>query len=182
MYEWLLGVIYSMGKLKEKDVIEYDESIEVERLINKLESYGSLKRDDEISILYSMHMRIAYGGMECDMRMFQQYAHIWFQRFQRKEMEMNKTKVRNVIFTSVKWLELDDWDLSAIDFHCSPKIIEFMQKRFPDIDEMEMKKIIWENASSINMRESKPIYRPDLWMEMKAHLQRTQRYLLDGSF
>ncbi len=182
MYEWILGVIYVIAKMEKKDVIEYDESIYRERLLNQLESYHVLEDDAQISVLYSMHMRVAYGGMECDMRMFEQYAHIWFQRFQRKEMEMNKIKIRNLIFTSIKWLELDDWDLSAIDFHCAPKIIEFMQKRFPDIDEMEMKKIIWENASSINIRVSKPIYRSDVWMEMKTHLQRTQRYLLDGSF
>lgn len=181
MYEWVLGVIYSMAKTERKDVIEYDETIDGERIINKLESYGSLKKEDEISVLYSMHLRIAYGGMECDMRMFQQYAHIWYQRFQREE-EMPKTKIRNILFTSVRWLELDDWDLSAIDFHCAPKIIEFMQKRFPDIDETEMKKIIWENASSINFRAPKSIYRPDLWTDMKSHLQRTQRYLLDSSF
>ena len=180
-----------MAKTDRKDVIEYDESIDGERIISKLESYGSLKKDEEISVLYSMNLRIAYGGMECDMRMFQQYAHIWFQRFQSNSMdlsdptrveEMPKIKIRNILFTSVRWLELEDWDLSAIDFHCAPKIIEFMQKRFPDIDETEMKKIIWENASSINFRTPTSIYRSDLWIDMKSHLQRTQRYLLDSSF
>jgi hypothetical protein len=98
------------------------------------------------------------------------------------DIQMNQTKIRNILFTSVKWLELDDWDISAIDFHCAPKLIEFMLKRFPHIDENEMKRFIWENSSSINFRIIKPIYQPEVWIEIKSHLQRTQKYLLDGSF
>lgn len=185
MYEWILGIILVITKIEHYDSIDFTNDIDSERLIHQLESYGNLKNDSELSILYSMHIRVAYGGMECDMRMFQQYAHKWYQRFQLKEeadLQMNKTKIRNVIFTSVKWLELDEWDVTAIDFHCSPKLIEFMQKKFPDIPENEIKKIIWENASSTNFRISKPIYQPDLWNEIKFHLQRTQKYLLDSSY
>ena len=185
MYEWILGVIYVISKIETYDRIEYIDDIDKDRLIHQLESYNRLKNDSEISILYSMHIRIAYGGMECDMRMFQQYSHKWFQRFEmktEKDIQMNQTKIRNILFTSVKWLELDDWDITAIDFHCAPKLIEFMQKRFPHIDENEMKRLIWENASSINYRIIKPVYQSELWNEIKSHLQRTQKYLLDSSF
>lgn len=183
IYEWLLGIVYLLCKNPIKDTIEYIE-LPNEKITEKIESFHSLS-ENECSILYSMYLRIAYGGMQCDMEMFQQYIERWNDRFRHStegEIRMDQTRIRNISFYSVKTLELDEWDVSAIDFHCNSKLIEFIQKRFPDYSSEELQTLIWKNLSSMNTRQEHSIYQPERWNPIKEHITRTQKYLLDSSF
>ncbi len=189
MYEWLLGLVYVLCKIPNKDIIEYSDLSKEEKIIDLMDQYHSSLKEDQLSILYSMHLRIAYGGMEGDMEMFKQYAHTWYQRFQAENKEeeikitVDRKKIRNINIYSVKALELDEWDLSAIDFHCSTKFIEFIQKRYSEMEEGEIKKMVWINSSSINHRIKHHVgYKTTEWNQMKNHVEKTQKYLLDSSF
>ncbi len=183
MYEWLLGLVYVLCKIERKDVIEYEELDENTKLIDLIESYHTLNTI-QCSILYCMQLRTAYGGMRCDMDMFVQYANRWKKRFEGNEdgIEMERRMIRNVSFYSVQTLELDMWDLSAIDFHCNGKIIEYVLKRYPDYTEEEIKRLIWENSSKINSRVRQEVYDVENWNIIKMHVERTQKYLLESSY
>ncbi len=182
MYEWILGVIYVLCKMEKKDIFEYRDLTQQPKLLYLLDSYNTLE-DQECSLLYSMYLRISYGGLKGDMEMFRQYIDRWNRRFRGDEiMEISKMRVRNVAFFSVKTLELDEWDLSAIDFHCNDKFLEYIKKRYQEVDENEIKKMVWLNSSSINYRVETEIYERELWMTMKTYIQKTQKYLLDSTF
>lgn len=183
MYEWLLGLVYVLCKIPTKDIIQYTDFTKEEKIIDLMDNYHSTLKEDQLSILYSMHLRIAYGGMECDMEMLKQYIHVWYHRFVNKEREVDTTKIRNINIYSVKTLELDEWDLSAIDFHCSTKFVEFIQKRYSDYEESEIRKMVWINSSSINVRVKHHVgYKTTEWDKMKNHVEKTQKYILDSSF
>ena len=189
MYEWILGVIYVLCKIPTKDFVNHHDITEM-KLINRLDTFGqdlknNLLNDSQLSLLYCMYVRIAYGGMNCDMEMFELSADTWYKRFKGEENDgiiINRDRIRCISYMSVKTLELDEWDLSALDFHCCNKLIEFIQKRFPDVDESEIKELIWKNSSRINTRTNYPICNPSLWNQMKNHVEKTQKYLLDSNY
>jgi hypothetical protein len=110
------------------------------------------------------------------------YAHVWKQRFIDKNInkKINTIELRPISI-NVSKLEITDWDLSAIDFHCNTKLLELTSKKY-NIYEAELKKIIWYNSSSINNRvkfSDRKEYNPKVWNEIKDYVKRAQKYLLD---
>jgi hypothetical protein len=202
IYEWILGCVYTCSKIKVKDNLELlednncnsenkSEKLEIkkEHILQKkianidiLNSYYNLD-ENYCSLLYSIHIRIAYGGMECDMNMLRNAIDIWNKRWLNND-EFNKINRDNIrpISIYVKELELSNWDLSSIDYHCNPKFIEYISKKYDDIDVDELKKLIWCNSSCINLRIVHIPYNIKLWNKIKMHVQRTQKYLLDSNY
>ncbi len=182
MYEYILGIIYVLTKISRKDVINYVSEQNRPKTIDLLQLYNDLN-DTECSLLYSMQLRIAYGGMQGDMEMFEQYANVWYNRFKTNSNDkVDNMVVQPISFFSVQSLELDNWDLSAIDFHCQTNFIDLIKKKFPDLEENEIKNLIWYNSSSINTRIPHQIYNPEQWNQIKGHVAKTQKYLLDKSY
>ena len=186
IYEWLLGVVYLLCIINEKDIIdcnsidENNHAIKNSKIIDILNTYSKLN-ENEYSLLYSMHLRIAYGGMKCDLKMLENYAYIWKQRFIEKDVIK---KINNIILKpiciNVSKLEINDWDLSAIDYHCNQRIIGYILKKYDDIDEAELKKLIWYNSSCLNNRIKNIPYNEEKWNEVKKYVEKTQKYLLES--
>ena len=189
MYEWILGLVYVLCKINIKDQITNEEleeynssSFKDMKLVDRLHLFRTLNID-QMSILYSFYLRIAYGGMNCDIQMFEEYSYIWYKRFLNNNIEKNiNTMKLRPISIFVKELNLEDWDLSAIDFHCNSKIIEFIKKKFPEYEDDDIKKLIWYNSSSINRRITNNEYNTSDWNKIKNHVLKTQKYLLDLSY
>jgi hypothetical protein len=182
IYEWLLGVIYLLCTINEKDFVDdiyYNQQIS-KKNIDILNEYTILG-EDECSLLYSIHLRIAYGGMECDMKMLKAFSYCWFDRFKNNTIRFNITPIKPIKIT-VSELKITDWDLSAIDYHCCQKIIELILKKYDDLTENELKKMIWINSSSINTRCSNREYNIEKWNEIKNYISKTQKYLLESSY
>lgn len=194
IYEWLLGIVYMMTV----NITNYDDIFEQEKeedqqqkspVYEILNTYNTLRRD-EMSILYSIHLRIAYGGMPCDIDMLNKYSRKWFMRFTNKDVDIdtninNRTILRIEcvpICIYIKDLTLSEWDISAIDYHCAPKLIELISKKYDEIDETEIKKIIWCHSSAINNRKKSLEYNSKLWLKMKPYIERTQKYLLESGY
>lgn len=171
MYEWILGLIYVLCKISKKD--DYTENT-----YNALDVNFSQK---EFSILYSIEIRAKYGGTENDVLFLQRCKNIWTKRFVKKSMKVNSMKIRPIC-VHMSDMDINDWDLSAIDYHCNNKFIELIAKKFDDIDEEELKKIIWLNSSGINQREKREMYMVEKWSKMKSYVEKTQKYLLDSSY
>lgn len=196
IYEWILGCVYTYSKIPVKDNLELlednncntenksGELYPLQKKMSNIDILNSYYNLDETytSLLYSMHIRIAYGGMECDMNMLRNAINVWHKRWEQIiPVEINKDIVRPISIY-VKELELSNWDLSAIDYHCNPKFIEFISKKYDDIPVDELKKLIWCNSSSINSRITYIPYNIKLWNKIKMHVQKTQKYLLDSYY
>ena len=184
IYEWILGISYVLCKINEKDElnnIDYKDSKCKDNIIEILDKYSSFNTI-EYSLLYSMHLRIAYGGTDEDINMLKKFINLWYNRFLLGTYTLSNIKNRPIsIF--VKELDIIDWDLSAIDYHCNSNILEYVLKKYNylDLDNNELKKIIWINSSSINNRIENKIYNESIWNIIKDYLYKTQKYLLDSS-
>ena len=109
----------------------------------------------------------------------------WEKRF-RNISDMNEKyddRIIRPIQLYVKDLELVHWDVSAIDFHCNHKLIDFIMKKYDDLSEEEIKKMIWYNSSSINKRYKDQMkYNYERWKEMEEYVKKTQKYLLETGY
>jgi hypothetical protein len=90
--------------------------------------------------------------------------------------------VRPIRVVSIIEMKLEDWDLSAIDFHCNSKLLEYINKKYNSIPIDEIKKLIWMNSSRTNTRVNYEIYNEENWNIIKDYLIKTQKYLLDSSY
>jgi hypothetical protein len=186
IYEWLLGVVYLLCIINEKDIIDDEiivannNAIKNNKIIDILNTYNKLNQN-EYSLLYSIHLRIAFGGMRGDLEMLENYAYVWEQRFINKDINKNINNIElRPISINVSKLEITDWDLSAIDYHCNQKIIGYILKKYDDIDESELKKLIWYNSSCLNSRVKNIPYNEEKWDEIKKYVEKTQKYLLES--
>ena len=194
IYDWLFGIIYVLCKIDKKDNITFDDdsvenneslittetSLSITDIIDSYSKYDL--KDNEISLLYSIHIRISYGGMKGDMNFLQKVANTWFKRFKHKSVQINNMVVRPIRVVSIIEMKLEDWDLSAIDFHCNSKLLEYINKKYDTISIDEIKKLIWMNSSRTNTRTKYEIYNEEQWNIIKDYLVKTQKYLLDSSY
>jgi hypothetical protein len=171
MYEWILGVIYVLCKISKKDEYIATSNNYSEREISK----------EELSILYSIEIRWKYGGTEDDILFLQKCKKIWEGRFLKKSVKANSMKIRPIC-VHMSDMDINDWDLSAIDYHCNNKFIELIAKKFDDINKEDLQKMIWLNSSGVNKRERKEIYMEESWNKIKSYVEKTQKYLLDSGY
>ena len=178
IYEWIMGFSYNCCITK-----KLDKTIDIKVNDNLYEFLDRCKdlNVDEYSLIYSLLLRAAYGGKEHDLNMMRDYAFIWFNRFKNKKKRINRMRIKPISIY-VKDLDLECWDLSAIDYHCSPNILDYIIKKYPDYDKNEIKKMIWNNLSSINHRTNNEIYNEDIWNNIKLYIEKSQKYLLETNY
>jgi hypothetical protein len=209
MYEWILGLTYVLSSkidiidrldtLNSEDTFDTKDPLceinETNNIINNndalkktdnykiLDSYNELDDEEQLSLLYCIHIRIAYGGLKNDMKMLKTYSNIWYKRFIEKNELFNVCRYEiKPINISIKELDLGEWDYSAIDYHCEPMLLRLLHKKYDEIELDELHKIIWCNSSSINKRKSNIIYNSKMWIKIKSYLERTQKYLLESGY
>jgi hypothetical protein len=180
IYEYILGIIYVLCKLDNNDIIQKENTDENINIPEILDRYSDLT-ESEYSILYCIHLRIAYGGLEEDMKMLKNYYKIWEERFRNKTKNVEKMLVRPISIY-VKELDIKNWDLSAIDYHCNSNFLNYISKKFDEIDIEELRKIIWYHSSSINCRIKNKEYDLKTWNLIKEYVVKTQKYLLDSNY
>ena len=114
--------------------------------------------------LYSLIIRVSYGGMKCDMQMILSF--LW-SYFQNKDL-INYVKIKPI---KIKFYELVKSDilLESIDFHCCNQLLEFLSKKY-EFNTKQLKDAIWYNSSSINTRETNELdnkFLINIWEEIK---------------
>jgi len=127
--------------------------------------------------------------MHGDTKMLLHMAFILTNRFLNQEsQEWNNNyyvKMRT-ISASVLPLQKSDWVLSAIDFHCFPKMLQWIQET-EEIPEEDLKSIIWHFSSKINNRPfyNNPIpeyqpsdYQKDLWKTIEKQMKSIAKYAI----
>jgi hypothetical protein len=207
IYEWLLGLIYTLTKinsinnlnnlnnlnslnsLNSLNKINYlSEEIKKENksIVQLFNSYNQFSKEVN-SLLYSIHIRISFGGFDGEMIMLKNFAEFVNNNNNNNIHNIN-ININNIIDNThiklikiyVKELEKDELDFTAIDYHCNSNFLEYLTKKYPDIEPEELKKIIWNHSSNINYRISKTSeYNIEKWNKIKDYVEKTQKYLLN---
>ncbi len=182
-YEWILGLIYILCKINVKDDINNLDNINEDNnllVIEKLNNYSSnIYSEEESSFLYSINILMSMVSNKCDLKMLVHYENIWKKRFIEKNTLLNKTDIMPICIY-VKELTLNDWDLSAIDYYCHPKLLDFIIKKYNHLSVDELKMIIWHHSTYINYRTKHVSHDIKNWNMIKGFVERTQKYLLDS--
>jgi hypothetical protein len=186
MYEWIYGVVYTLCHINEinqiselvEDLIKDNSSDKDQTIIQKLNSYNSLDNsldNNMCSLLYSIELRISYGGLTGDIKMMNNFINY----INRINIKINTTKIQ-LILIYVKELNIDEIDCSAIDYHTNSNFLEYISKKYPELEIEELKKIIWNHSSGLNYRISKESeYNLEKWNKIKNYVAQTQKYLLN---
>jgi hypothetical protein len=192
IFEWLLGFVFMTCKTKKKDdetkKIKGMDSLKIyKNYYDELNDYHNLELTKiQESMLYTIHIRCSYGGMDNDILMLKNYIILWKTRFINKSLcVLNAMKIVPISIY-MNELPIEDWDLRAIDFHTYCKFNEFILKKYPQLESLDVvKKIIWIHNSGINKRTyetdfQKKIrkYKIEEWKLIKPYVKKMQHYLL----
>lgn len=134
--KWILGVVHAISECKTRHYIsnQYNSKFNVDKI--NLDVFN-------ISIL----MRIAYGGMNCDMNMLENAC-----LFKKDRVNFD---IKSISFKKKK-LKLKEIIPYGVDFHIKCNILDEIQKLMNSknlfINAKMIRKWIWENRSSINYR------------------------------
>ncbi len=171
--KWLLDIVYILCEIKEHDKSHSQDKIK------DISRYHKLENDDKLSLLYSLQLRGGYGGMKCDIKMINYFSDLWYHRFE-DGRDCNKLHInKKYDINSIEKLSKKEWEIAAIDFHCAPYMIGWLQKKFDDFDEDEFKNIIWHNSSKINIRDKfDDKGTAEYWNKIKTEVIIIQSYIL----
>lgn len=151
--EWLLGLVHIACDAQWKDsYIKLD--ITQDKLLEKIsEELKKIKDKENYATILSILIRAGYGGMHGDTKMLLNAALTWAYRFQNKSEDWQSyyNQENRTISYSVLPLEKSDWLLEAIDFHCFPKMLQWIAEK-ENIQEDYIKHLIWNFHSKINYR------------------------------
>lgn len=174
--EWLLGLVHLACSCP------YQEHYpKIENVVDKIKILQPHLEKDKKDIINSLLIRATYGGMGSDMNMILNAAYCWCNRFKNdKKWETYYNKDVRTICINVKPLQHNEWILSAIDYHCFPKMLEWIE----EFEEDYKKRLMWHFSSKINYR---PFYNPfnekhDLdendWIKIRKQVLNISRYVI----
>ena len=169
--EWLLGVVHN---LCESNL--YNEYTTLNISPKKL--YISNLNQEQKSLIYSMQIRTSYGGLKSDMIMIQDLINRNIDTF-RNGGNVNKIKVRRVSIV-LEFLPYKQFHLSGVDFHCYPFMIKSVKKKYPELFEDEISKLIWIYSSGVNPRKNKIPKENDKWKKIKKYVEWLSRKILES--
>ena len=186
--EWLLGLVYIACKCPYKESYEMDDELDKmsdEKLAKHISDLSLELDKHKHAVIQSLIIRSAYGGMQGDTRLLLKAAYIWCKRFQLEDKRWEKYykgEVRTISY-SVLPLQKADWVLSAIDYHCFPKMLDWLMEEL-ELSEEKLKQLIWDNSSKINYRENydgkketKELNKED-WEKVRKQVQSIARYAI----
>lgn len=155
--EWLLGLIHIACDCPWRDTY-LKPKISTEKLPQTIMSeLKKIQNPENYATILSILIRAGYGGMHGDTKMLLKAAFTWTKRFQKNEENYQDYYNQNnrTISYSVLPLQKEQWLLEAIDFHCFPKMLQWISEK-ENIPEDYLKHLIWNFHSKTNKR---PFYK-----------------------
>ncbi len=181
IYEYLMGVVYVVAGIPFYHALPHafeKDQVSLRDLL--IQSNG---RNQVIcALIYSLLLRKAYGGMLGDMKMLEEYAHYYKDK---EESALSKIPIRPILLASINVLQLSDWLLEAIDFHCAEQILEYIREEYPEYTKEYIQGLLWNYSSKINLRIKDKVdkkYKLEDWQKIKKYTQRIQYYLLEENY
>ena len=142
---WVLSYIYRLCECRN---LEKLGTLDKYSLIGK-QTY--LLDEKQSAIVFSIGFRRAYGGLAGDKKMLDYLTRLWYQRFRSKNSEEWWSKLKGqqqFITPPSEKLQISEWILAAIDFHCYPGMIYNIQESYDQFTDEEIKQAIWFCSSS----------------------------------
>jgi hypothetical protein len=137
MIQYLLGVVYFLSSCPKHDEYSFSKETNLSLIENNL-------------YFKTLLIRISYGGMKGDMQMINYFIELWSEKFKQGE-KINDSKIR-YINHKLDLLTVEEWFLSANDFHCNHTLIPNVKKQYDIYSEEYIKSLIWNYSSSYNQR------------------------------
>ena len=174
--EWLLGLVYVLCKHAIKDSYEYNNT-KITPFYCLLNSRYLDLHINQYSLLYSLRFRQSYNTTKCDVKLIDKVASCWYSRF--KSNESIKQWTIRPINVNLPDLQLENWDLGAIDFHCAKFILQIISEE-SNLSTNVIKYLMWNHSSNINYREQKTFSSSEIndWNKIKSLVRRKQKYIL----
>ena len=181
--EWILGVVSYMCIENQYDNFEQNcENIKnIPVMIKKVETLKQLipcQRD----FLYSLLLRVSYGGMKGDMNMIYSFAESWTRKFINGDDIDNKIIVP-ISIVNINNLDIDDIERNCADFHCFPQILEMIHDKFKNYSIDNIRQCLWEYNSKYNCRKHNDQiinnqYLFSIWLQIQLVTQSLQDQLI----
>lgn len=168
--EWLLGYVYAITHHNTTDRIFNNLNLTDYKVKDILEKVGSPMHYDIITCL---EIRRQYGGMNCDMEMFRKL--IWYWGMKSRSLQPVPIISIPPILYNTDDLEKKEWILESIDYHCFPKIIEWLKNKEEVGD--GIKNEIWRYRSSVNKRVKNEVM-PVEWKSINKELNKIAYYVI----
>ncbi|KAL1919284.1 uncharacterized protein VTP21DRAFT_1977 [Calcarisporiella thermophila] len=154
--EWLLGLVHALASHPVADQPLCGGVPQVQVLSRAVATAEYVNGEVGRDLLYSMALRRAFGGMKGDMMMMTDYINLWHHRFLNPPFDEGLLAhgVEPIDPLSLRPLRTREWELAAVDFHCS-SIIDQMLEVSPEarkIGGQSLKGIMWRCSSGINTR------------------------------
>lgn len=119
-------------------------------------------------LIFAMQLRKSYGGMPCDRAMIDRYCYKWVEQFSFPLRKKSKRDIEylnrrlpllfmnNLGFKNDVRLTRNNFILAGIDFHPCPNMLTMILKHHPEYNNNRdiIKKLIWNNSSSLNVRSN----------------------------
>ncbi len=142
---WILSYIYRLCDC------EYREKLDTLPQYSLSGKQTYTLNQNELSLIFSIGFRQAYGGLTGDTKMINYLLKLWYTRFKsikRSNWWLKISGKQSFITPPSESLQLNEWILAAIDFHCYPGIINNINESYDQFTEQEIKDAIWFCSSS----------------------------------
>lgn len=124
----------------------------------------------------SLELRISFGGMKCDMKRLERCI-------TNLQPSIPYPRIKPIVIK--RYLGLFEMDICGADFHVFPQMIDMLwekyQEHYPEISQIEIKKAIWYNQSSLNFRDKEldiSSKYSTTWMVIREDYQKIARQLI----
>ena len=168
------------------------KKIDVRNLLLEIESNDILTNEQK-SIIYSIGLRIGFGGREGEMQMIFDYSIIWYNNFKlylidKKEenkpgeIDLDKSKFVSIEFCqNNRFQKIDDFVYQGVDMNSYFKIVpEIYEEIDHHYTKEEIESTIWNFSSGWNARKPHIYEQKEkfCWDEIKDIVKRKQLFFL----
>ena len=160
-------------------------TVDVRNLLLEIENCDEISQSQK-SLIYSIGLRIGYGGREGDMEMIFYYAIIWFNKFKEKK-DVEKMNLIKSAFVSLEFCQnnrfktVEDFVYQGVDMNSYFKIIpEIYEEINHCYTEEELESTIWDMSSGYNVRKPHNFDEKMIkcWNDIKVILKKKQIFFL----
>ena len=168
------------------------KTVDVRNLLLEIENNESLTNSQK-SLIYSIGLRIGFGGRDGDMQMIFDYSLIWYNKFKlynKEQVEGNDVGKMDIIkskFVSIEFCQnnrfqkIEDFVYQGVDMNSYFKLIpEIYEEIDHHYSQEEIGSAIWFLSSGWNVRKP-PQYTQQMkfcWDEIKEKVKRKQLFFL----
>ena len=179
-----------LSELKNYD--NHYKTVDVRNLLLEIENNESLTNSQK-SLIYSIGLRIGFGGRDGDMQMIFDYSLIWYNKFKlynKEQVEGNDVGKMDIIkskFVSIEFCQnnrfqkIEDFVYQGVDMNSYFKLIpEIYEEIDHHYSQEEIGSAIWFLSSGWNVRKP-PQYTQQMkfcWDEIKEKVKRKQLFFL----